>query len=217
MYLETAKNNKLFFVYIFFISFFVRAVFFYLFLGKNENYTTCDTAAYNNVALQILKGEGLTNLDGTSHFYRLPIYSIFLAVCYKLFGCDLKKALWLQLFLASFIPILVFFISIILFPKNFLLAKLTSIFSVFNLGLIIFSGFAMTESLFLMFFLLFLILFLPQFELFFCSFRLFKSDYKKMFLAGIFLGLASLTRPIGHYLIFLSILFLIFSKSAALS
>ncbi|MHA1696135.1 MAG: hypothetical protein ACTSUG_12770, partial [Candidatus Helarchaeota archaeon] len=189
---------------LFLFSFLIRSAFFYFYLGQNNNFFTYDTQAYHNVANQICNGNGISNLNGKPSFYRVPGYSLFLAGCYKLFGGDIKKALWIQIFFASFIPLLIFFLSLVLFPKNMLLAKITSVFvSFFHLGFILFSGFAMTETFFVFFWLLFLILFMNR------IFNIIK--LKNLFFAGIFSGFASLFRPIGHYLIFISILIVLFS------
>ncbi|MBD3231381.1 hypothetical protein GF322_01830 [Candidatus Dependentiae bacterium] len=184
-------------------------MFFGFFLSKNENYWNYDTYVYHNVAKMVANGHGIKNMDGSNHFYRVPGYSLFLSFFYKLFNdTDIKNFLWVQVFFASFIPVLLFILSLILFSTDLLLAKLVSIFSIFHLGYILFSGLALTESFFTIFFLLFCILFLPNLHLFFClNFNL-NIKLKKMFLAGIFLGIASLIRPVGHHLI-IGLLFLL--------
>lgn len=207
------KQEKKFLIFVFFLSFLIRFLFFVFFLSKEANYSTYDTHQYHDVAVQIVNGNGISNVDGSPHFYRLPGYSIFLACCYKIFNTiDIKIALFVQLFFACFIPILIFLLSMILFPLNILLAKIVSILSVFHLGLIIFSGYAMTETLFLIFFLLFLILFLKSFNLFWCKFLIDKKSKKNFFIAGIFLGIAFMFRPVGHYVLILGLFLLLVSN-----
>lgn len=250
------KENRFFLISLFLLSLAIRFLVFHFYLDKsgasfehwetNKKYWQIDSNTYHKIAVDIAENKGIS-VNDEPNFYRLPGYSIFLSLYYKLFGIDTKKALLVQIFLASFIPILIFLLSLVLFPSFVLLAKISSLYSVFHLGLVLYSGFFMTESLFIFLFLLFCILFFSSFHFFFCIrdiktfyYRFLACDedicsgpgfqeltqkievesekeYKiftlnKLFFAGIFLGLASLVRPVGHYLIFLSILMLIFSR-----
>ncbi len=192
--------RKRFLVFLFLFSFLIRALVFQFFLSKNENYWQVDSTTYHQVANGITSGWGISHEQGESNFYRLPGYSLFLSVFYKLFGPIKTIALWFQIFLSSFIPILIFFLSLSLFPTNLLLAKIASIYSSVHLGFVLYSGFFMSESLFIFFFLLFSIFFFSKVKF-------------NFFLSGLFLGLASLVRPVGHYFIILAIaLILIFSS-----
>lgn len=207
------KTEKKFLISLFLLAFFIRALFFIFFLSKNTNYSTYDTHQYHDVAVQIFNGKGISNLDGKPHFYRLPGYSTYLALCYKLFNkVDIKLALFIQVMLSSFIPILIFFLSLILFPLNLLLAKIVSIISAIHLGLVIFSGYAMTESFFIIFFLLFSIFFLKSIDLFWCKSIFKKQPLLNFFLAGVFLGLAFMFRPVGHYLLIVSLFLILISN-----
>ena len=246
------KREKYFLISLFLFAFFIRAFVFNFYLSKNKNYWQVDSNTYHIVAQGIAQGEGIGIKDGPC-FYRLPGYSLFLSLYYKLFGVDTKNVLWVQIFLSSFIPIFIFFLSLVLFAGNFWLAKIASGYSAIHLGLVLYSGFFMTESLFIFFFLLFAILFFSSFHLFFCGVpfwrKFIQKDFnlaaqpcphyicsgpsfielcqdleaakerehkiftlKKLFFAGIFLGIASLIRPVGHYLIVLSIIALFFSR-----
>ena len=186
------KKERTFLLFLFFFSLVVRAATFGLLLSKDERYMDFDSLKYNEVAQQIYQGQGISNADGTNHFYRVPGYALFLSILYKMFGNHPVNALWVQVFLASFIPILIFFLSLVLFPSNMSVAKISSVYASFHFGYVILSGFLMTESLFCIFFLLFLILFFSK---------------KYFFLSGVFLGLASMLRPVGHY--FMLVLFVI--------
>lgn len=265
---ESVKKNIFFLIFIFIISLIVRAFVFYLYLSKNSNYWQVDSNTYNLIAKQIYSNKGLTlPPDDRPDFYRLPVYPIFLAIGYKFIECDTQKVLWFQIILASLIPILIFLLSLIIFPKNIFLAKCASCYSAIHLGLVLYSGFFMTETLFIFLFLLFLILFFSSKHLFFCTqkepvtlreyshakdkftlyywpdfmgqgpdFIAFQEELieqeklkdfareickdpiynvniiLKLFLSGVFLGLASLVRPVGQYLIILSLILIIFSN-----
>ena len=193
------RSYKSYLLFLFIFSFAIRSLVFICYLSENKNYWQVDSELYHDQAVKISQGEGLKNITGKSDFYRLPGYPIFLSVGYKLFGTDTKKVLWLQIFLASFIPLLIFFLSLVLFPNKIILAKIASFYSSIHLGFVLYSGFYMTESLFILLFLLFSIFY----------FRNIQSS-KNIFLAGLFLGLASLVRPVGQYFIILAILILLF-------
>lgn len=183
------KENK-FLLILFMSSFILRILFFIFFIKDSPVLWNFDSKHYVDVASQIALGNGIVDNDGSSHFYRVPGYSIFLAA--TSFTGNFNYSLLIQIFLASFIPILIFYLSKILFSNNKLLPYVAAIFSSFHLGFVLFAGLAMTESLFLILFLLFLIFFYKQ----------------KYFLSGLLLGLASMFRPVGHYLIIVSIFFI---------
>lgn len=243
---EILKQEKYFLLGLFFISFLVRLLVFQFYLSKNQNYWQVDSKTYHKIAQSISHGKGVS-VNGQPNYYRLPGYPLFLSAYYKIFGSDKKNVLWMQIFLASLIPILIFFLSLALFPSGLLLAKVSSVYSAVHLGLVLYSGFFMSESLFIFLLLIFAILFFSSFHLFFCrqdkkyfgftfvtcpeeicsgpgfqelaakveiaEEKKYKNQIlKNLFFAGIFLGLASLVRPVGHYLIVLSIILLFFSR-----
>ena len=105
--LKTLKREKNFLIVLFLFSFLVRSLVFHCYLGKNKNYWQVDSNTYHNVAVNIAQGKGIS-AQGKPSFYRLPGYSIFLSIFYKIFGVDTKNVLWIQIFLASFIPIFIF-------------------------------------------------------------------------------------------------------------
>ncbi len=188
---------------LFILAFAVRAMVFCGYLSHEERYWQVDSHTYHQVATRIVNGQGITNGDGTSHFYRVPGYPIFLAGCYKFFGESKLAALWVQVFLASFIPLFIFLLSLSLFPGQFVLAQICCLVSVFHLGLVLYGGFFMTETLFILLFLCFLLCFVRAIK---------KNKVWIHIAAGIFLGLASLVRPVGHYLIVVAVLVLLLSR-----
>lgn len=191
------KTEKRFFASVFFISLVIKIVFFLIFLKINPCILMFDSEHYHKAALNIL------NRTGAHQFYRMPGYPLFMASCYKFFGVDTLPIILIQIFLSSFIPILIFMLTLTLFPKQIRLAKFASITSCFDLGYIIFPGLIMSESLFSIFFIIFLILFLYNYKPFFCKNNLELPDKHptlRLFLAGLILGIACLFRPVGHAL-----------------
>lgn len=252
-----AKNNNLFLTALFLISLCIRVGVYQCYLSKNKNYWQVDSANYHRVAQGIAEGKGISLSSGQPNFYRLPGYPIFIAGLYKIFGQNPEKVLWVQVILGAFIPLLIFFLSLVLFPNYLFLAQCASVYSAFHLGLILYSGFFMTETLFLILFLLFSIFFFKRVHLWFCStqeqllansppslhmpflpeplnevssftqgyaqFHQMSNEdaivytrgdevFKGLVLAGLFLGLASMVRPVGHYLVALSLMILLFSN-----
>lgn len=255
-------KNGMFLTILVMVSFFVRAAVFYGYLGQHERYWQVDSNTYHLTAKEIAYGHGICKPDESPQFYRVPGYSLFLSLYYKLFGVDKKNVLWQQVALASLIPLLIFFMSLALFPGNIVLAKVSSLYSCVHLGLVLYSGFFMTETLFIFFLLLFAIFFFTAFCIFprlsvqekmvqqaledevlvalpFVPLELTESQefvrfYEQHFVhnnyqilfnqqrlrnydamtsllfAGIFLGIASLVRPVGHYLLVLSLVLMWF-------
>ncbi|MCK4650881.1 hypothetical protein KAT08_01775 [Candidatus Babeliales bacterium] len=207
------KNNIYFCIFLFLISMLIRGLFFLEFLVKDENFFVCtDSAEYQGIALNIFHGNGIKNHNDVLNFRRLPGYPIFLSLCYKIFDIKIKKALWLQIILSLFIPILVFCLSLTFFPLNIFLAKIVSVWATFHIGFLLHSGMIQSDSIFVIFFLLFLILFFSSFNLFFCKEGFLFLSKRRIFCAGIFLGISSLIRPVGHYCMIISLLLFLFSN-----
>ncbi|MFH1831812.1 MAG: hypothetical protein ABH827_03325 [bacterium] len=283
--IEIIKKEKNFLFFIFLSALLIRALVFGFYLGKNNNFWQVDSNTYHVTAIQVAQGHGFSHPDGKPNFYRLPGYSAFIAIYYKIFGTyktfdtnkligadktknqeqDKKNALWMQVILAALIPLLIFLLSRALFPNNLYLAKLASLYSCFHLGLVLYAGFFMTETLFIFLLLIFFILFFSSTHLFFCNTKdpetgkkfpvytyppFFLDDeetgpefiklydqlfgekfieqyktyitfestqtqraFRYMLFAGLTLGLASLVRPVGPYLIITALLVLIVSKN----
>ncbi|MCK4265294.1 hypothetical protein KAW80_02970 [Candidatus Babeliales bacterium] len=211
--LKILNDNKKLFL-LFCLGLLIRGIVFHFYLAKNERFWNFDSSAYHEVAVEISKGEGIRNPNGSYHFYRVPGYALFSSIFYKIFGVNKKYPLWGQVVLGSLLPLLVFCLVLVLYPGNLLLAQIASLWAAFHQGFIIFSGLFMSETLFSFFFLLFLIFFLLRFEGFFIK-SIAIISYKLLFISGLFLGLASLVRPVGFPIILLSI-FLIFISNFSL-
>jgi len=201
--LDIVKQEKSFVLVLFIVSLLLRALFFVAFTSQDRNaWVYFDSDQYLAVAQQIADGNGISTADGQPNFYRLPGYPLFLATGFKFFNNNLHATLLFQIVIASMIPILMFLLAFSLFPTSVLLAKIIGFFSAIHLGFVLYSGMIATESLSLIFFLLFLLFFFSSIT------------RKNMLLAGLCLGFTSLVRPIGHYMLLVSLfVLLVQSKS----
>jgi hypothetical protein len=195
------KKYSRFLIMLFVAGLAVRAAVFYCYLSRDANYWQIDSATYHLVGTSFADGKGIALPNGTPHFYRVPGYSVYLGLFYKFFGVSPLAPLWGQIFLAAFIPLLIFMLALAMFPSRRRLAMLAGSYSTVHLGLVLYSGFMMTESLFLFFFLGFL--------LFLFSYT---KNTKMLAVAGFLLGIASLIRPVGHYVVVLAIICLLLQK-----
>jgi len=187
---------------LFLISCAVRILFFWVFTRHGENFLIhFDSAQYQNLAQNIFLGNGITGSDGLAQYYRLPGYSLFLALCYKLFGHNYQSALLFQILLASLIPVLIFLLAQLLFPTQVFVAKVSSIIASVHVGFVLYAGMLATETLFTLFFLGFLLFFFKG---------LLRYSGTYFFLAGLLLGCASLIRPVGLFVLIFAVVLSVF-------
>jgi 4-amino-4-deoxy-L-arabinose transferase-like glycosyltransferase len=173
-------------------SLIIRLLFFYIYLSDNPCQLWYDSGHYHAIAQQLLAGNGFGG-----QLYRLPGYPIFLACGYWLFDNSVTLTLLLQILFSLTIPILIFFLARKMLPKNPTVAFFAADIAALHPGLLIFSGLVMTETIFMIFFLLFL-----------CCFWSNKQWYHWV-LAGIMLGLVTLIRPVGHYVLATALLLIV--------
>jgi hypothetical protein len=188
------KQDRKFLWFLSCLSLIIRLFFNYFFLADNPCQLMYDSAQYHAVATALTDGNGFTNPDQSPHFYRLPGYPIFLGTVYAIFGVNPVYAMIIQIIFSSLIPLLVYMLFLLFFPGAVLGARIAGLLASVHIGFLIFSGLVMTETFFLVFFLLFCCMFF--------------SDDRSLF-AGIFLGLASLFRPVGHYLVVVTLVLMV--------
>lgn len=180
------------------IALVVRALWFVSYTRHEQNYEIAiDSKQYHEIAAQIVNSKGITTPDNKPNFFRLPGYPVMLAGLYAIVGTEPLPAMMLQVMLTSLLPILLFLLSLVLFPHNMLAAQIAATVAALHPGFIFFAGVQSSESLFLIFFILFLIFF----------FRGITTGKAKEFcLAGVLLGISSLIRAVGHYVVFLAVI-----------
>lgn len=196
---EPLKKHKKFLLILFTLSVFLRLCALFFYFQYNPCMTMFDSGHYHTLAQSLAHGLGFVGADGAAYFYRLPGYPFFLALCYFCVGVNPVVALVVQGVVGSLIPVLIFLLARILFPAGLMVAYLSALVASVHAGYLIYANLLMAETLFCIFFLLFLICFLS----------------KRLFLAGLMLGIASLIRPVGHYALIFSLGLLLFECNSS--
>lgn len=200
------RTHHRYLLVLFIVSCAIRAAIFVFLMSKGDNcWFYPDSVQYETAAQQLTFGKGFTNPDGSPQFLRLPGYPLFLAANYKIFGVNIHTALWVQLFLAGFIPILIFLFACVLFPSSIMVAKIAGIIAALHAGFMIYASMIATETLSLIALLIFFIHFFSK-----------KYRFNDYVISGILLGLASLIRPIGVYTLVVSLIIIFFRNGQRL-
>ncbi len=202
----TITSQRYFLSGIFILALILRLIFFFTFLRYGDNaWLPFDSDQYYRIAQNLCAGKGICFSIGQPEMYRLPGYSLFLAPC-LMYG-SIMCALLVQIILSCLIPLLIFFLTLRL---NFSLscARFAAVMSCLHAGFITYAGMVATETLFLIFLLCFFIIFLPCINVLRCSSSPVCS-LLRMCAAGGILGILSLIRPVGHYVLILSAIMLV--------
>jgi 4-amino-4-deoxy-L-arabinose transferase-like glycosyltransferase len=188
---------------------------------KSKTFLAIFSVIYLLLALALFKNVSQKNshLDSDSHEYfcsaslfyktnsfsgaaariqRFPYgYPLLMATIFKIFGPKVKIIIFLQILIALFCGLMIFFITRRLF--NEITARISFFLFTFNLGFIIFPQFILSET----FVVLLLLLFFERFSRY-----LYKPSFKTLATATFILGLSTLIKPVAFYYIS-SIAFLI--------
>ena len=211
-YSPNRKNLSLLFI----ISFLVRIIVFLFFIRPGEYYKQPDSNDYHHAAMSISFGRGMHRLDNNRPmFWRTPGYPLYLSWFYRFFG--IKKfafsenspaqiaSIVVQIILSSLIPILVFFLALLL-TKSLAIAWITAWIIALHLGFILVSCYLLTEALGMIFIIPFFICFYKIFDL--------ATNWKKnIIFAAIFLGLHTWIRPMGQFLSVASVIIILLFDS----
>ena len=169
--------------------------------GHLERADVRDTATYTEPALKLLKGEGFIS-DG----FRTPVYPLFIAFFYWLFGKQSLPIILAQIFL-----------SIATIYMTYLLGKklLTNPIALIAALLLAISVESITHSFFLLTETLFTALFLGSI----LTYVLGISSKKRIWIlcSGLLMGLSILCRPIAAYFPFIFLFLIIFDKAKGVS
>lgn len=205
---------------LFLLAFGLRAATFYFYVQHEERYQQPDTLDYHNCTICMFVGCGMSRADNNQPiFWRTPGYPAYLLPFYSwynpkygLFNANTaaqKNALWVQVFLSSFVPILLFFLTLLLVSSLGISWLVAFIFAI-HPGFVLASGFMLTEALSVLFFFLFLI-FLYR------GYRMWGEgndhhSYTDIVLAACALGIYTWMRPMGQFVGIIALLILALSS-----
>lgn len=170
-----------------------------------------DASEYQHYALNLLAGRGFINNDtGLPTSRRPPLYPLFLAFIYYIFGVNYFAVRFIQSIISAFLCIVIYYIAKKAFDQKVALVSAAMlVFYQPHIYYLYFGGpgFLLSETLFTL---------LLTLTIFFLSMSFSEHAYidqKNIILAGFFLGLASLTRPeVALFPLFLVFLFLAKNK-----
>ena len=187
------KNNK-FIILVLSISFLLRI----LFSMDNVKMLFSDISAYDNFASNIIEHGNMYNSA-----YQAPGYTYFIALIYKLLGHSLFNVYIMQAVLGTGSTLLIYLIAKNIFNEK--IGKLSSGLSLLYWPLTLYSGILLAEILFIFLLLSGVFMFLKALD----------TDKLKYFsLSAVFFSLATLTRSITLFFLFvIPVLYLIYKFS----
>ena len=208
---------------IFLVGLCARSATFYFFGQYQERYCQADTMDYHLSAACIAHGTGMHRFDTQKPiFWRTPGYPFYLSLFYRFFGIEnpqfsanehaQKAALWVQIVLSACVPLLVFFLALLL-TGLVSLSYVASWIFVFHPGFILAAGFLLTEALALLFFLGFLICFYYALDWWFDPATERRYWVANTFAAALFLGIFTWLRPNGEFIALLSLFIIAISRA----
>jgi hypothetical protein len=173
----------------------------YGYFQNNPLMTSFDSGHYHRLATSLSKAQGFVGEDKQPSLYRLPGYPLFVAGCYALHKRSPRTAIILQICISLALIPLTMMIAGLLFPMLPNVSFIAGLLSAVSPGYIIYSNLLMSETLFLFFFLLFLYLFLFFLNRMKLDFFGYPRCRRLLFFSGLFFGVASLIRPVGHLML----------------
>lgn len=204
-------QKQLFFLFC--IALAMRALVFQFFIKPYEYYKQPDSTDYHYSALSLAAGAGMYRLDNQEPiFWRTPGYPWYLSYFYSSYGIGgfnfeqnkaaQHAAIWLQIIISSFIPLIIFFLALLL-TSTCSIAWISAWIFALHPGLVLASTYLLTEGLALIFFYLFLLFFyknmVPQK----------KYSLVPIFVAALMLGIFTWMRPMGECVAIASTIILI--------
>lgn len=183
---------------IFLLPFAIRLVALYLLMDTPRG----DAADYENIALNIIKGNGFVSTRMGLYSYRPPLYPLFLACIFSIFTHSYLILGIFQAIIASITCVLVFRIGEYIFDEK--TGLISSIIVASYPTLVFYSTQLLSETLFILILYLFIYVFYTVTD-----------EPKRIYkwpLLGVLLGLGSLCRPVIFPFLFFLIPFCFFSR-----
>lgn len=167
-----------------------------------------DSKGYDAVAINFLDGNGFMQ-GGSTRVSRMPVYPLFLAACYKIFGRDCYAApRVIQSLAGSLVCVLVYAIAAPVFGRGvgLLAAAIAAVYSFF----VYYSGLLLTETLFTLALTLFMYLILS------IDRRAFRGVLAPAAVAGVLAGTTVLLKPsFLTFVPFMGLIWLVVSRRPA--
>lgn len=156
-----------------------------------------DAIEYNDLASSLLSNGSFVDFDG----YRTPGYPVFIALLYSISSSSIWFVLLIQIFLHLVSLWLVYKIALKLFSEN--VALFASLFFAIDLNQIEYTLALYTETLFI---------FLLLASVYYLINSLTKSNHFLLLLSAMFLGIATLVRPVTLYFPIILVFFILFFR-----
>ena len=186
------------------VSVLVLIIFFAL-GGKNTNFpiTSADSQEYFDLAENILEYKQFIYPNPRGELvhetFRSPAYPFILSSVIFLFG-SVNPITFIQIFILGFSVVIIYKIGLLFFDKR--ISLIAAILYLFEPGSIYHSFFVISETFFVFFLLLSVYLFLY-------SLKREKIPIYLWFITGLFLGMMTLTRAVGQYIVVIFVIFYI--------
>lgn len=186
--LRIIKRQKIYLTIIFLVAVVLRLG--YVLTLEPDKLYYADEHMWDATAMNIASGKGhfAWQEDLSSYVFRVPLQSIFLAVIFKIKHSYMLVRI-IQAVIGAVIPVLIFLLADLVYDKK-AIAYIASLIGTVYPFLIYYTGYLLAESNFTFLFLV---------AMYFICRMIDKQYLKQTILSGIFLGLATLTRPVVFY------------------
>lgn len=155
-------------------------------LGYYEGrFSAADTDNYTDIAVSILEGKGYSYGDEPTAFV-VPLYPLFLAGIFGLFGENLLAVQLVQVLLSALTVVLVYLIARRLFDPS--AGVIAALIAAAHPWLVFWSGYILTETLFVFLFTAAILAYAHLMK---------NSSLWKALASGVLFGLVALCRPVG--------------------
>ncbi|MHB2149550.1 ArnT family glycosyltransferase [Calditrichota bacterium LG25] len=152
-----------------------------------------DAYGYHFLALTLLNNKTFEAFDG----FRTPGYPIFIAIIYVISSNRVWLVLLIQIFLNIFSILLIYKIVLIFFSRK--IALLSALLFAIDIYQSLYSVTLLTDSLFVFLFLL---------SIFYLYKNIKQKNFLLIFSSALFLGIATLVRPISYLFPFIALIFI---------
>lgn len=176
-------------VIIFFFALSLRLIYIFFFVGF-ETPPVSDGKYFDQVAVNLAEGNGFSLQPGIPTTRKPPVFTVFLAIIYKIFGHSYSAARFLQSVLGACIPLITYIMAKSIFDNR--TALIAGIISSIDPALIMFCGVFFSEIL------------LTLTTMFFTLFLLKENkgpNLKNAVLSGMLLGLSISIRPLFIFML----------------